>query len=368
MQIDGGKNDMFAAWADSGGLVMGHFDGSGMAMWKLAQAVRAGRQLLHGRLRRLVPQPPVPDLRLRAGVPERRHRAGAAADHRCSIPTHRASSCRASRRPRLAGVGARRPADVRARAATSRRRTTSATARSARSTRCSRRTSRAATRPRRATPRRLRRTPPRPTTLPPQTQATIGDLPRREGRRAGRGIPARGTQRARPTARCVYHTPRCRNFQAHHQPFNYYAAFDPVTHAADRARAPEGLQRPAGRRRGRHAAAGGLLQAGGQPQPAPRLCQRRRRRRAHRRPRRQAAGEPAVAAHGDRHHLRRERRHLGPRRAAQGRPARARARASRRSSSRRSRRRATVDHTQYDTASILRLITRRWSASSRCPA
>ena len=26
MQIDGGKNDMFAAWADSGGLVMGHYD------------------------------------------------------------------------------------------------------------------------------------------------------------------------------------------------------------------------------------------------------------------------------------------------------------------------------------------------------
>jgi phospholipase C len=27
MQIDGGKNDKFAAWADSGGLVMGHYDG-----------------------------------------------------------------------------------------------------------------------------------------------------------------------------------------------------------------------------------------------------------------------------------------------------------------------------------------------------
>ena len=26
MQIDGGKNDKFVAWADSGGLVMGHYD------------------------------------------------------------------------------------------------------------------------------------------------------------------------------------------------------------------------------------------------------------------------------------------------------------------------------------------------------
>jgi acid phosphatase len=36
MQIDGGANDMFAAWADSGGLVMGHYDGSSMALWQLA--------------------------------------------------------------------------------------------------------------------------------------------------------------------------------------------------------------------------------------------------------------------------------------------------------------------------------------------
>ena len=36
MQIDGGANDMFAAMADSGGLVMGHYDGSTMALWSLA--------------------------------------------------------------------------------------------------------------------------------------------------------------------------------------------------------------------------------------------------------------------------------------------------------------------------------------------
>ena len=37
MQIDGGKNDMFAAWADAGGLTMGHFDDSASALYKLAQ-------------------------------------------------------------------------------------------------------------------------------------------------------------------------------------------------------------------------------------------------------------------------------------------------------------------------------------------
>jgi acid phosphatase len=38
MQIDGGKNDKFAAWSDAGGEVMGHFNnGPTMAMWDIAK-------------------------------------------------------------------------------------------------------------------------------------------------------------------------------------------------------------------------------------------------------------------------------------------------------------------------------------------
>ncbi|AXE34257.1 acid phosphatase [Chromobacterium phragmitis] len=37
MQIHGGANDKFAAYSDAGGLSMGYYDGSKMAMWKLAQ-------------------------------------------------------------------------------------------------------------------------------------------------------------------------------------------------------------------------------------------------------------------------------------------------------------------------------------------
>lgn len=37
MQIDGGRNDKFAAYADSGALVMSLWDGSNTAMWKVAQ-------------------------------------------------------------------------------------------------------------------------------------------------------------------------------------------------------------------------------------------------------------------------------------------------------------------------------------------
>jgi len=38
MAINGGKNDMFAAWEDAGGLTMGHFDYSASPLYKLAQA------------------------------------------------------------------------------------------------------------------------------------------------------------------------------------------------------------------------------------------------------------------------------------------------------------------------------------------
>ena len=37
MQIDGGKNDRFVAWADSGALVMGHYDTSKLKMWNIAR-------------------------------------------------------------------------------------------------------------------------------------------------------------------------------------------------------------------------------------------------------------------------------------------------------------------------------------------
>ncbi len=37
MQVNGGRNNQFAAWSDSGGLAMGYYDGSSMKLWKLAQ-------------------------------------------------------------------------------------------------------------------------------------------------------------------------------------------------------------------------------------------------------------------------------------------------------------------------------------------
>ena len=37
MQIDGGKNDGYAAWSDAGGLAMGHYDYSTSSLYALAQ-------------------------------------------------------------------------------------------------------------------------------------------------------------------------------------------------------------------------------------------------------------------------------------------------------------------------------------------
>lgn len=37
MQINGGRNDRFVAWADSGALVMGHYNGARLALWNVAK-------------------------------------------------------------------------------------------------------------------------------------------------------------------------------------------------------------------------------------------------------------------------------------------------------------------------------------------
>jgi acid phosphatase len=77
--------------------------------------------------------------------------------------------------------------------------------------------------------------PAAPTTLPAQTLATIGD------RLDAKGVPWawysgawKAASAGTPEARAIiYKNPV--QFQAHHQPFNYFAAFDPATHGAYRA-------------------------------------------------------------------------------------------------------------------------------------
>jgi acid phosphatase len=72
-------------------------------------------------------------------------------------------------------------------------------------------------------------------TLPPQTQATIGD--RLDARGVSWAWYAGAWNKASagtPQARAILYG-GVEQFQPHHQPFNYYAALDPVRHAAARA-------------------------------------------------------------------------------------------------------------------------------------
>jgi len=81
------------------------------------------------------------------------------------------------------------------------------------------------------------------TTLPPQTQTNIGDLLSAENvdwawyATAWNDAIVDGEQPSGSTHHVIYtpSVPRGNpDFQAHHHPFNYYAEFDPATHAADR--------------------------------------------------------------------------------------------------------------------------------------
>jgi acid phosphatase len=82
------------------------------------------------------------------------------------------------------------------------------------------------------------------TTLPPQTQTTVGDLLTAQGvgwawyANSWNAALADGEQPV-GSAHTVIYTPSsprgAPDFQAHHHPFNYYAAFDPATQAGARA-------------------------------------------------------------------------------------------------------------------------------------
>ena len=87
--------------------------------------------------------------------------------------------------------------------------------------------------------------PAKSTTLPPQTAATIAD--RLDAKHvswawyagAWKAAVADGMQPAGVRRSVIYHPYQPRgspNFQAHHQPLNYYAAFDPVAHADARSK------------------------------------------------------------------------------------------------------------------------------------
>ena len=230
-QINGGRNDLFAAYSDAGGLSMGYYDGSKMQLWKLAQQYTladhffmgafGGSYLNHqylvcacvptypdadaadspakdsiteietdanGRFVRFVPATNMPASALEGRPLYKRDSTLTPKD--ANGVFHSVNTMQPPYQPSSNAAvanGDARYADAR-----------------------------------------------KATTLPPQTQTTIGDT------LDARGVPwawyagawekvLAGTPEAR---KLIYGGPE--QFQPHHQPFNYYAAFDPATHATYR--------------------------------------------------------------------------------------------------------------------------------------
>ncbi len=231
MQINGGANDKFAAYADGGALAMGYYDGSQMAMWKLAQryvladnfymGAFGGSYLNHqylicacappyphadtspakdlisavdvdaqGRFVRLTPAANMPASVL-AGAP-RYLRDGALTPKDASGMYYTINTMQPAYQPSGAPPVAG------------------------------------------AEPRLADLT--RPSSLPPQTQPTIGDTLSAKNvpwawYAGGWNTVSAGT----PEGRAQIYRGKV-NFQPHHQPFNYYAAFDPLTQGEARTR------------------------------------------------------------------------------------------------------------------------------------
>jgi acid phosphatase len=248
MQINGGKNDMYAAWADAGGLTMGHFDYSGSAMYKLAQQFVLADNFFEGAF------------------------GGSFLNHQylvCACAPEYPNADTAAAKPTIAVVDKDANGKYLARLTTAAASPASAMTGppsyvlSGNITPANYfgdnkfyavNTMQPAYQPSGNAPVDLNgsdnlfATTASATTLPPQTQTNIGDLLTAKGVTwkwyAGSwnaaltdGMQAAGVKRTVIYAGNANNVSTTTNvdFQAHHHPFNYYANFDPVTHAADRA-------------------------------------------------------------------------------------------------------------------------------------
>ncbi|MBK4737267.1 acid phosphatase [Noviherbaspirillum pedocola] len=230
MQINGGKNDKFAAYSDAGGLSMGYYDGSKMAMWNVAKdytladnffmGAFGGSFLNHQYL-------------ICACAPEYPNADDAASPAKGSI-----SAIDVDANGNFVKLTA---------AATSPTSTLSGppkyvndstlTPKDARGKFYAVNTMQPAYQPSGNAPATSDTTglyadTTKATTLPPQTGKTIGDLLSAKGVQWAWYAGAWNDVSANRTGIYNNTTP---NFQPHHQPFNYYAAFDPVKNASARS-------------------------------------------------------------------------------------------------------------------------------------
>ena len=232
MQIDGGRNDGFAAWSDAGGLSMGYYDGSRLAMWGVARRYTLADNFFMGAFGgsflnhqylvcACIPEYPNADA---ATSPARNSIAEIETDAQGRfvrlVAADGAPASALDGAPRYRHDGTLTPKDASGRfhaVNTMQPRYQPSGNPPA-----------AGSDPRYADPAAA-------TTLPPQTAATIGD------RLDAKGVPwvwysgAWKAASANTTeARAIIYKGKVQ-FQPHHQPLNYFAAFDPAARAAYRA-------------------------------------------------------------------------------------------------------------------------------------
>ncbi|HKX44814.1 MAG TPA: acid phosphatase [Burkholderiaceae bacterium] len=248
MEINGGKNDMYAAWADAGGLTMGHFDYSGSALYKLAQQYVLADNFFEGAF------------------------GGSFLNHQylvCACAPEYPNADTAAAKPTITVLDTDTSGQYLARLTTASTSPASALdgppvfVKSGNITPANYfgdgkfyavNTMQAPYQPSGNAPTdisgsdALYANTTSATTLPPQTTKTIGDLLSAKGVNwkwyggAWNAALTDGVQDASVKRSVIYAgnsngiaTTANVDFQPHHQPFNYYAAFDPVTHATDRA-------------------------------------------------------------------------------------------------------------------------------------
>ena len=224
MQIGGGRNQKFAAYADSGGLVMGYYDGSQMAMWSIArQFVLAdnfymgafGGSFLNHHYLICACAPEYPNADTAPGKPSitvlDTDSSGKYLPRLTPAPTSPSSALQGPPTFVLSGNIAPKNyfGDGTFRAIN---------------------TMQPAYQPSGNAPSDGQdpayASPNAATTLPPQTQTTIGDL--LSAKNVSWAWYA-GAWNQALTDRSVIYNNTVPNFQAHHHPFNYYAAYAPGT-------------------------------------------------------------------------------------------------------------------------------------------
>jgi acid phosphatase len=247
MEINGGKNDMYAAWADAGGLTMGHFDYSSSALYKLAQQYVLADNFFEGAF------------------------GGSFLNHQylvCACAPEYPNADTAAAKPTIAVLDADVSGKFLPKLTTATNSPVSALdgppvyVRSGNITPANYfgdgkfyavNTMQPAYQPSGNAPasisgnNALYANTTSATTLPPQTQQTIGDLLTAKNVSwawyggAWNAALTDGMQDPATKRSVIYNasstglaTTANIDFQAHHQPFNYYANFDPVTHPTDR--------------------------------------------------------------------------------------------------------------------------------------